>query len=749
MLALFTAAIFLGAFLLFLIQPMAGRMLLPLYGGAPAVWNAAMVFYQAALLAGYSYAHWSTRRFGKKPQIWLYLVLLCLPFLALPVSFANSWIPPSSNNPVLSLLGQLAVAVGLPFFVVSATSPLLQRWFSQTSHPAAADPYFLYAASNAGSLLALLLYPTVIEPILALHQQSAVWTSGYLLLAALVAVCGFRFLASAPRPAPEVITIPAPVPKRRPKSKASTKSSPSLQPVTWPRRTRWILLALVPNSLMLSVTTYVTTEIAPIPLFWVLSLGLYLLTFTLAFGRRQRIPLIVWARLLPFLVLPLMLMLAATLAVETVPGVGWIIALNFAGLFVVARFCHGTLAADRPEVSRLTEFYLWISVGGVLGGIFNVLLAPLIFPGIYEYPLTLLLACLLLPVHALPAKLARRARILDFVLPALLAALICALVAWVHPPSPVLLSMLYYLLPLGLGLCFMGRPMRFALGSLALLLATLPSFTPGYHTSQTIRNFFGILRMQYYSGNENFHILTNGTTWHGLQSFNPLYQLRPMGYYTHAGPLGQVFSLLPLVLQQRVAVVGLGAGTIAAYAGTGEHWTFYDINPADEAIARDPRDFTYLHDSLASIDVVLGDGRLSLQSARDGEFGLILLDAYNSDSVPIHLLTREALALYLQKLRPDGVLLFHLSNHHLNLEPVLASLAQDARLPAFVQHDLSDQETFNKTGRLTSDWLIMTRNPTVLKFLAEDSRWHPPITQPGLRLWTDDYASVFPIIRWN
>jgi len=312
-----------------------------------------------------------------------------------------------------------------------------------------------------------------------------------------------------------------------------------------------------------------------------------------------------------------------------------------------------------------------------------------------------------------------------------------------------LLRALYYGLPIALGLCLMRRPLRFALGSLAILLATLPSFDPGFHTTQTLRNFFGILRMQYYSGNPNLHILTNGTTWHGLQFFQPPISLRPLGYYTRTGPLGQALGDVPPALLQRVAIVGLGAGTLAAYGDTGQHWTFYEINPADEAIARDPQDFTYLKDSLAHVDIVLGDGRLSLQSAPDHEFGLILLDAYNSDSVPIHLLTREALALYLQKLQPGGVLLFHLSNRHLNLEPVLAGLARDAGLPALIQHDPSDQQTFNQSGKLSSDWLVMTRNPAVLNLLATDPRWQPPVTQPGLRLWTDDYASVFPIIRWD
>jgi SAM-dependent methyltransferase len=753
MLASFTAAIFLGALLLFLVQPMVGRMLLPLYGGAPAVWNTAMVFYQAALLAGYGYAHWSTRRLVKKHQLALHFVILCLPLLALPIGIAHAWHPPAAGNPIPTLLAQLAVTVGLPFFVVSATSPLLQRWFSQTNHPAAADPYFLYAASNAGSLLALLIYPTLIEPHLALHQQSTVWTFGYVLLVILIAVCGFRAVqstSSLPTPAVPLPAVPPPSRKGSSKSKSRAQAAARAAPsVTWPRRWRWVLLAFVPNSLMLSVTTYVTTQIAPIPLFWVLSLGLYLLTFVLAFARRQWIPPVVWIRALPFVVLPLIVMLAANLATVTIPAIGWIILLNFAGLFVVAMVCHNTLARDRPEVSHLTEFYLWISVGGVLGGSFNALLAPLIFPDVYEYPITLFLACLLLPARPAPVQRSHLQLLLDVVLPVLFGLVVYAIVTHVQDDTPVVAFVLHYVLPVGLCLLFLRRPLRFALGAAALLLALIPSFDPAFHTTSTTRNFYGILRTQYSTGQEDVHFLTNGTTWHGIQYFEPRFQRTPFGYYTHAGPLGQAMAAMPFSLLDRVAVVGLGAGTIAAYAKIGQHWTFYEINPADETIARDPRYFTYLQDSLADVDVVLGDGRLSLQSVPDGPFGLIILDAYNSDSVPIHLLTREALALYLRNLRPDGVLLFHISNNHLNLEPVLANLATDAGLNALVEHDPSTQEIFDHTGRLDSDWLVMSRNAPFLNRLAANSRWQVPATQPGLRLWTDDYASVFPIIRWN
>jgi hypothetical protein len=737
MLILFTFTIFLGALLLFWVQPMAGRMLLPLLGGVPAVWNTAMVFYQATLLAGYAYAHFATKRLGVRRQAALHLALLMLPLLALPIAIPHGWTPPTTHNPIPWLLTVLTVMVGLPFFIVSTTSPLLQRWFSTSGHRDAHDPYFLYAASNCGSLLALISYPVLIEPHLRLSQQSRWWAMGYIVVLLLMAICGIWTWRTAKSPATAV----------EPNPKAA------IEHLTVQRRLRWVLLAFVPCSLMLSVTTYITSEVVPIPLMWVIPLGVYLLTFILVFARRQLIPhrWMVWV--LPFAVIVLLTMLGRmTLKGNSFENLPWPIAVHFAGLFIVAMFCHGELAKDRPTVAHLTEFFLWISAGGVLGGIFNALLAPLIFPTVIEYPVTLLLACLLMPQRS-TEKTKRGAGSLDVALPVGLGLLTAGLIQLVERSqitSPNLALAMECVPPAIACLFFFRRPLRFALGALMVLLATTLALRPEFHNMLVSRSFFGIYKVEVDPRANYIHIFRHGTTMHGMQSLDPKMRRVPLLYFHRSGPLGEAIATLPRELKQQVAIVGLGAGTIACYANAGEHWTFYEIDPEVGRIASDPKYFTFLQDSPADTKVVLGDGRLSLQAAADGQFGLMILDAYTSDTPPLHLLTREALALYLQKLAPDGVLIFNISNRHLDLEPVLATLARDAGVYSLCRIDNNiSAEEFSRTGRTTAWWLVMSRNEPWLKLLAQDTRWRLPQPQNGVGLWTDDYVSVFSVFHWN
>lgn len=731
---LFGATIFLGALLLFLLQPMVGRMLLPLLGGAPAVWNTSMVFFQTLLLAGYAYAHFSSRWLGVRRQAALHAILLMLPVLVLPIAIPYGWRPPTAHNPTPWLLMLLTAAVGLPFFVVSATSPLLQRWFSTTTHRDAGDPYFLYAASNFGSLLALLCYPALIEPRLRLSQQSQWWAVGYGALVVLMAICGVM----AWRTARERVTG------------AEVLAAVSSERPTPRRRWRWLLLAFVPCSQMLSVTTYITTEVAPMPLLWVIPLGIYLLSFVLVFAKRRVVPHRWIIGALPFAVLlSVMLLARKVLLSESFLALGWPMTLHLLALFVVAMFCHGELAADRPTVSRLTEFYLWISAGGVLGGIFNALLAPLIFHTVIEYPITLLLACLLMPSRT-PDQPNRRTRMLDVVLPVLLG-LFTAGFLWIfmrdplRSPEPIVA----YGLPSMICLSFWRRPLRFALGVLALLVATTLGLRPDLQTIVVVRSFFGIHRVELFPWQQNVHFLRHGSTIHGMQDLNPAERRTPLMYFAKSGPLGQTIATLPAELRQRVAVIGLGAGTVACYAETGQQWTFYEIDPEVKRIASDPQYFTYLQDCPANVHVVLGDGRLSLQAAADGEFGLMILDAYNSDTVPLHLVTREALQLYLRKLMPSGVLAFNISNRNFDLEPVFANLAQNASVFALCRFDRVTTEESQGTGKVESCWVVMTRDAQRLKVLAEDSRWQPPRVQPEVGIWTDDYASLFRVFIWR
>jgi hypothetical protein len=739
LLILYTITIFLAALLLLWLQPMVGRMLLPSLGGAPAVWNTAMVFYQATLLGGYAYAHFATKWFGVRRQAMIHLALLVLPLLALPIAIPHGWAPPTDHNPVGWLLTVLAVFAGLPFFIVSTTSPLLQRWFSASGHRHASDPYFLYAASNAGSLVALITYPIWIEPHLNLGQQSRCWAFGYVGLAVLTAVCGL-WIWRISRSSFRIIS-----------AMAGAASDSAAERLTTGRRVRWLLLAFVPCSLMLSVTTYITSEIAPIPLLWVIPLGIYLLTFILVFARQRFVGHQWWCDAMPFAVLPLIMMLVTTLKGETFATLSWPIDLHLIGLLVVAMVCHGELAKGRPSIPHLTEFYLWISAGGVLGGIFNALLAPVLFQTILEYPATLVMACALMPGLGSKSPGVHTSS-LDIALPISLGLLTAGIVQMTEEAalsSKALIRVFEFGVPALLCLSFSRRPIRFALGFLSVLLATTLSVRSKVHTVVLARSFFGISRVQFALGAEYIHVLEHGNTMHGLQNLNPDQRHVPLLYYAPAGPLGQLMAILPENLSQRVAVVGLGAGTVACYAKPGQEWTFYEIDPKVEKIARDPRYFTYLQDCTGTAKIVLGDARLSLERAPDGYFGLVILDAYNSDTIPLHLITREAVALYLRKLYPGGVIAFHVSNRHLHLQPVLASLAEDAGLSALCQYDPVGADDFSRTGRIGSRWVVMWRDPLRLDLLLMNSPWKPLHPRTKLRTWTDDYASVFNVFSWE
>ena len=731
MLILYGLTIFVGAALLFVVQPMVGRMVLPLLGGSPAVWNTAMVFYQAVLLAGYAYAHFTTRWLGVRRQAALHAALLLLPLLALPIAIPRGWSPPTTHNPIPWLLALLTVTVGLPFFVVSATSPLLQRWFSTSGHRDAADPYFLYAASNFGSLLALVSYPVFIEPRLRLSQQSQSWAVGYGALVALTAVCGLCVWRTVRDNAPAIAEL----------------ADASAEQLTARRRWRWVLLAFVPCSLMLSVTTYITSEVAPIPLLWVIPLGIYLLTFILVFSRRRLLPHRWMVRALPFAVTAVVI----TLIARVLHPIGLLIGLHLVGLFVVAMVCHGELANNRPSAVHLTEFYLWMSTGGVLGGMFNALLAPVIFSTVVEYPLTLVVACLLTP-SLVAAPPTRRQRIFDFALSLVIGLLAVNLLRFLRGVTiwslPFTMALMYGVPPV-LCLSFLRRPLRFALSLGAVLVAC--SFVPGYQdrTLHVERSFFGIHRISL-DPTGQYHWLSHGNTIHGIQRLDPARRDEPLAYFTRSGPFGQAFAALGGPAKQRVGVIGLGAGSLACYAKSGQHWTFYEIDPTVERIARDPEYFTFLRDCPADVEVTLGDARLSLQKASDRQFGTLVLDAYTSDTIPLHLITREALALYLRKLAPNGALIFHISNRHLRLERILGVLAQDAGLICLIQNDAAAGPTeFLTTGKINSKWVVMARDPAALGDLMHDARWVRPPPRLRTRLWTDDYASVFSVFIWD
>lgn len=734
----FGVTLFVSAALLFAVQPMFAKMVLPLLGGAPAVWNTCLVFYQAVLLGGYLYAHLSLKWLGPRRQAWLHLVLLCLPWAVLPIGVAHGWVPPPDVFPVFWLWMLLSVSVGLPFFLVSASAPMLQAWFSETGGPAGRDPYFLYAASNLGSLLALLSYPLLIESHLTLSAQSWTWAVGYGLLMALIAGCAVQLWRSPP-----LESVPEPA--------AATDRATDLsgERPTWRRRLHWLALSFVPSSLLLGVTTYISTDLAAIPLFWVIPLALYLFTFVLVFARRTILPLSLMLRIQPYVLVAA----AGTLTgnVEVPMQLLALGLLQLAAFFIIAMVCHGQLAADRPAGSYLTEFYLWMSLGGVLGGLFNALVAPLVFVGTVEYPLMLAVACLLRPsteaaLHGL------RARVREVALPATIL-LICGVAVWIirarvglteWKDSDIMAAKLVLVGPaMVAAFLLVRRPLWFGLGVAALLGVSLCYPEGRTHVIEAKRSFFSVLRVRE-DPKLHIHEFMHGSTCHGNQSLDEKDRLEPWAYYNHEGPFGRIFQALrPRRPLTEIGVLGLGAGTVAAYGEPGERITFYEIDPNVEQIARDPRCFTYLADCRAKTEVIMGDARLSLVHGPARQFDLLVLDVFSSDSVPIHLITREAFQIYLDRLAEHGLLVVHVSGRYLNLEPIVGKLAQDAGLVARVCHD---DYAFVGPKRYASVWVVMARQASDLAAFTTDSAWTPVPVDKG-PVWTDDFSNVVGTLR--
>ncbi len=736
----FTATIFVSALLLFVVQPMVAKMILPRLGGTPAVWNTCLVFFQAVLLAGYAYAHLTTSWLGVRRQAALHVGVLLVPLAVLPIVVDRVGLPVAGNSPVLWLLGCLLMTVGLPFFVVSTSGPLLQKWFAGTNHPSAKDPFFLYAASNVGSLIALLGYPLLLERWLPVAGQSRAWSYGYVLLIALVGACAVLLWWRRHRAtgANAVTSAGGDI-----EAIESSKAAPTLS-----RRMWWLFAAFVPSSLMLGVTTHITSNLAPVPLLWVLPLSIYLLTFALVFARRQIIPAALTAKLLPFMVLPL-----AIITVIELPKMGWVsILAHLTTFFVAAMVCHGRLASSRPNVRHLTEFYLWISIGGVLGGIFNALVSPVVFSSIAEYPIALVLACFLLPCGR-SVESDTEARRNDLTVPLAVAGVTIAAIVAIRlggwGDSLGMRLMLFG--PLGL-VCFSfkDRPVRFTL-AFAVFVATLPYYC-AMHRGMDLhesRNFFGVKRVTV-DPDGRLRILVHGTTTHGKQLTDPARRNEPVAYYHRTGPLGDIFATFSDdTAKAHVGVIGLGAGSLASYIGPQQSITFYEIDPEIERIARNPDYFTFLSDCRGDTDVVIGDGRLTLSQAPDRYYGLFVLDAFSSDAIPTHLLTREAIQLYLSKLEDDGVLVFHISNRYLNLEPLIAGLVADAGLVGLTRTDTNVTAAEEADGKIRSIYAVLARKPEHLAGLVDYPDWIPLSDPSGVKVWTDQYTSILSFFTFK
>ena len=723
---------------------MISKMLLPLLGGAPAVWNTCMVFFQGMLLAGYAYAHYTAAWMGVRRQAFLHLVLLlaAAAFLPVSISASASELTPWESSPASWILVRLLITVGLPFFVISASGPLLQKWLSETGHTSGKDPYFLYATSNLGSLVALLSYPMFMEPHLRLREQSRGWTTGYGILVMLTLLCAvavWRVKRAGARAAEP--------------TGASLQDSllqilPSSEAITLKRRLAWVALAFVPSSLMLGVTSYLSNDIAAIPLLWVVPLAFYLLTFILAFARRVYIRDRWVSSVLPLGALSLTYLWLS----EATEPVWLLVLLHLFFFFAASLACHRRLANSRPPAEHLTDFYLCLSAGGVLGGIFNALIAPTIFNSVVEYPLAMILACVL--GRESPKTVgSRQTRWLDLLLPVGIGVLsaVLALVLARYSSMPFQLrSGIVFGLPLIGVYALVDRPIRFALAIGALMLgSSLHSGQQGY-TLHAERNFFGVSRVTL-DPTRRFHRIVHGNTLHGQQFIERERRCEPLAYYHRTGPVGSIFNQFNATpASTNVAIVGLGAGSMASYSTANQHLTFYEIDPSVIRIANNSKYFSFLQDcTAAKVEIRTGDARLRMREASEAHYGLIVLDAFSSDAIPVHLLTREALQLYLAKLAEGGMLAFHISNRCLDLEPVLLDLARDASLISRVRDEGDIDATEKANGKEPSQWVIMVRRQAELGKLARDSRWVQLRGNPEGRVWTDDFSNLLSIFRWE
>jgi hypothetical protein len=702
-------------------------MVLPRLGGSPAVWSVAMVFFQSLLLAGYAYAHYLMRLKSRMIPVLVHLVLLVIALITLPLSIRSGWGEPPNSGYAFWLLGLFAVSIGLPFFALAANNPLLQAWFVRTGHPSGPDPYFLYASSNIGSFLALLSYPVLLEPMFTLRTQNLIWSGGYGLLIVLIAACGLLLLRSPASAAVDIL--------------AADSAAPA---PAWVLRLRWIFLAGVPSGLLIAVTAHISTDVAAAPLLWVLPLSLYLLTWVLVFQSRPLLPH-KWIMMLQPLAISGVVVLLAIGGEQN-------LLLTIGGhqlcFFVIAMACHGELARTRPAAKYLTGFYVALSFGGMLGGLFAGLLAPFIFSWVAEYPILLALAAL-----CRPPREERWPRWSRWYWPflAVLAAALIGLSYSTSPPSWWLednrvwaigaVGVLAALLALGLNA---SRWKIFATVVLALVMVRVYPSDEG--RVETVRSFFGVHKIVV-TPHGQYHVLMHGTTIHGAEKFQnndgtPVTgRPEPITYYHKDGGIGQAITAVrerkgaPL----RVAVIGLGSGTLTCAAEPDETWKFFEIDQSMVDTARDPKYFTYIQNCAPDLKPVIGDARLTFAKEPDGVYDLIIVDAYSSDAIPIHLATQEAMAIYKQKLAPQGVVVMHVSNRHLELASVVVGIAQANDLKSWVYNEDSgrDDEYIFATNVVVS-----AREEADIGKLATSEQWAETEPDEKQRVWTDDYSNV-------
>jgi hypothetical protein len=727
-LVVYTLAIFVSALLLFSVQPLFTKMVLPRLGGSPGVWSVAMVFFQSLLLAGYAYAHYLTKASNRVVPVVVHLLLLVAAMLTLPLAIRSGWGEPPASGYPFWLLGLFAVSIGLPFFALAANNPLLQAWFVRTGHPNGPDPYFLYASSNTGSFLALLSYPVLLEPMFTLRIQNLIWTGGYGLLILLIAGCGVLLLKS-----------PADAAALNLEADDADAPAPS-----WLMLARWIFLAAVPSGLLIAVTAHISTDVAAAPLLWVLPLSLYLLTWVLVFQSRPLLPHWLMLLLQPLAIAGVVILLAF--------GGEQNLLLTLGGhqlcFFVIAMACHGELARMRPAAKYLTGFYVALSFGGMVGGLFAGLIAPYAFSWVAEYPILIALAALCRP----PGR-ERLPWMTRWYWP-LLAAIAVALILPTYYAGRVFAWLdLYRVWVIG-GVGVVAALLAVALNgnrwkifvTVALAMVLLRAYPSDEGRVETVRSFFGVHKIVV-TPNGQYHVLMHGTTIHGAEKFRnddgtPVRgRPEPITYYHTSGGIGQAITAMrerkgaPL----RVAVIGLGSGSLACASEPGEDWKFFEIDQTMVDSARDPKFFTYIQKCEPDLKPVIGDARLTFAKEPRGTYDVIIIDAYSSDAIPIHLATEEAMAIYKDKLAPQGAVVMHISNRHLELESVVVGIADANDLRSWVYSEDTDRDAeyiFSTTV------VVSAREETDVGKLALSDKWTLTEAEDHQRVWTDDYSNI-------
>jgi protein-L-isoaspartate O-methyltransferase len=681
----YALTIFLSAFLLFLVQPLIAKQILPWFGGSASVWNTCMLFFQTLLLAGYAYADRSVQHLNAKRQVILHAVLLVLSLLCLPIIASESWKPQGDEDPIIRILGLLVATIGLPYALLSTTTPLIQAWYWRSFKQAV--PYRLFALSNAASLAALLGYPTLIEPFFGGRQTALVWSVGYAIFALLCIWVGWKSI-SAPASLSSTVEGRSLAPQSHEDESAAGKTQQgSTQSPPLSARLAWIVLSALGSAVLLAVTNHLTQNISSVPFLWVLPLALYLITFIICFDRPGWYHRGFWG-VAAAISLPVMVYFADSLALFQVSG------LYAAGLFAVCMFCHGELASLKPHPSQLTRFYLAMSLGGALGALSIAIGAPLLLSGYYELHITLAVIALVLLWRSFDSTWIWRFSS---------AGLVAAVLFLVHDG--------------------------------------LEAYRLGIREME--RNFYGVVRTRDYPSEPGFRYMLHGAINHGGQLQGEPFEMMPATYYSPNSGYGRLFQAMPEG-PKRVGLIGLGAGALAAYAQSGDHWVIYEINPAVVDLAK--KEFSFLDRMKAPYEIVLGDGRLALEREAPRQYDVLAVDAFSGDSIPIHLVTKEAMAAYVKHLAPGGVIVFQATNRFVDLPPVAKRLADAFGLEAVLVEDSPQFTTGPERWYLHTDQIIMTKNKDVLKHPAFKEA-KPISLRPDVGVFTDDHSNLLRILK--